>query len=434
MKYYQINTLFIFLFCALQACTQETTPHFSEQPVSAENAEATAPYFTKDTKGNPVLCWSEKAEGDSLFSLRYAFYNPDSDEFSEPITIPESYGLSTAPESMGKVAFKGDGTVIAVFNKPFANPITRFASGIYYVLSFDQGASWTEPVMIHTDTSEGYGRSFFDIERMADGEVAAIWLDGRFGDKETGSALFFARTQKGEGFGENLCIDPNTCECCRTDLLIDKDGKMHIAYRGIQQPEGSFAKQVRDMLYTSSTDNGQQFSKPIPVAIDQWEIEGCPHTGPSLALTKEGVHALWFTGAGTPGLYSSFLKNGSQFFEPKTERSLSGRHPQQIALGEESLGVVWDEALEKANPSEAKDEVHLHSKASSTPSLGSVNRMNVRFTKLVKGKVGKSFILNSEGSIAHHPVVATANDRVLTAWVNESGGKSRIVFVSFTED
>src|SRR6185312_9388864 len=140
------------------------------------------------------------------------------------------------------------------------NPKSRFASAIYYTLSSDNGKNWTAPEFIHSETSEDYGRSFFNMTTLADGEVAAIWLDGRFGEAETGSALFFARTENNEGFGANYCLDKNTCECCRTEILTDQLGGIHIAYRGIQSPLDRLGKQVRDMVYASSTDNGKTFS------------------------------------------------------------------------------------------------------------------------------------------------------------------------------
>src|SRR5690554_5826063 len=183
------------------------------------DSEAVGPYLTNDHHGNPVLCWTELDMQDSLYRLKYAIYDTQSATFSNPITVAGSEGSSTAAESMSKVAFKSDGTVIALFNKRFENSKSRFASALYYTLSKDGGESWAEPQFIHSGTSQDYGRSFFNITTLEDGEVAAIWLDSRFGDAEKGSALFFARTENGQGFGEEVCLDKNTCECCRTEIL-----------------------------------------------------------------------------------------------------------------------------------------------------------------------------------------------------------------------
>src|SRR3546814_5220138 len=71
---------------------------------------------------------------------------------------------------------------------------------------------------------------------LGNGEVGAIWLDGRYGEADTGSALFFASTIPEGGFGMDKMIGESTCECCRTDLLVDSAGRIHIAYRDILYP------------------------------------------------------------------------------------------------------------------------------------------------------------------------------------------------------
>jgi hypothetical protein len=110
--------------------------------------------------------------------------------------------------------------------------------------------------------------------------VAAIWLDGRFGKVIKGSALFYAATGKDQRFGQDKCLFKGTCECCRTDILQDENGNIHIAYRSILFPSSLFGKQVRDMVYSFSKDNGATFSAAKVISKDNWALEGCPHTGP----------------------------------------------------------------------------------------------------------------------------------------------------------
>src|SRR5690606_5533607 len=145
-----------------------------------ESADAINPYLTKDQNGNIVMSWTSKDPVDSLYRLKYAFYNEGDESFGEAITIPTSVNLSTSPESMGKVAFKSDGTVIAVFSKKSEVSSNPFAGAIYYTVSTDQGSSWSAETFIHSDTSQHTSHSFFDIETLQNGEIAAVWLDGRF--------------------------------------------------------------------------------------------------------------------------------------------------------------------------------------------------------------------------------------------------------------
>jgi hypothetical protein len=395
------------------------------------DSEAVGPYFTKDHLGNPVLCWTELNNQDSLYRLKYAIYNSQDNVFDEPITVIGSEGSSIAAESMGKVAFKSDGTVIALFNKRFENAKSRFASAIYYTLSNDGGNNWTIPQFIHSETSEAYGRSFFNMCTLADGEVAAIWLDGRFPD-EKGSALFFSRTEKGRGFGVENCLDKSTCECCRTEILTDGNGGIHIAYRGIQFPFENLGKQVRDMVYSFSNDHGKTFIPSKSISKDNWEIEGCPHTGPSLASTKDGMHALWFTGGGVSGLYLSSLEDANLEFKDKIQLSKEGRHPQMVSLNDNSLAMVWDEVMPQEQNSESEPKKHSHTDMMAMEGHASPEYSRIVITLFTNGKIDRQFPLSHESQIAHHPVIAPLENGVLAAWVNEEVGRPGIAY-SFIE-
>lgn len=391
-------------------------------------AEAVGPYFTNDNKGNPVLCWTELDSQDSIYRLKYAVYDAHLNKFGDAITVLGSDGCSTASESMSKVAFKDDGTVVALFNKRFENAESRFASAIYYTLSNDNGESWTEPQFIHSESSLHYGRSFFSISPLEDGEVGAIWLDGRFGDSEKGSALFFARTEKGKGFGADICLDKNTCECCRTAFFKDQNGGIHIAYRGIQLPKGHLGKQVRDMVYSFSSDNGKSFTAVKPISKDNWEIEGCPHTGPSLAHTGSGINALWFTGGGIPGLYLSSLEAASGQFREKIEMSRDGRHPQMISTRGDTLAMVWDEVWSEARNSE---DMPIVDHAMTMDNHSIPVRSRIILTLFNHGKIAQ-FPISPASQIAHHPVITSFKSGVLAAWINDEAGKPTITY-SFIE-
>ncbi len=429
-----IRLLSVFLSVTILWFSCQPSPEKSPNVASIIHvaSEAVGPYFTKDNHGNPVLCWTELSSQDSLYRLKYAVYSSRDKVFGEPITVLGSEGSSIAAESMGKVAFKSDGTVIALFNKPFENAESRFASAIYYTFSVDEGKSWTEPQFIHSERSENYGRSFFSTSTLDDGEVAAIWLDGRFGNEEKGSALFFARTETGQGFGVDSCLAKSTCECCRTEILKDTNGMIHIAYRGIQFPLDHLGNQVRDMVYSSSTDNGKTFSEFKGISKDNWELEGCPHTGPSLASTKDGVHALWFTGEGASGLYLSSLEGANQQFTNKLMLSRDGRHPQMVSIKDKSLAIVWDEVMNQEQSSANESIKQDHSNRMPMRGHASSGYSRIILTLLANGKINSQFPLSPESKIAHHPVITALENGVLTAWVNEESGSSGIAY-SFIE-
>src|SRR5690606_37398163 len=271
-----------FFLILLASCEQNKEKSMDIKSIDNESADAINPYLTKDQNGNIVMCWTSKDPSDSVYRLKYAIYNESDNTFGKVITIPTSADLSTSPESMGKVAFKADGTIFAIFGKRIESPLNSFAGAVYYSVSTDNGKNWSEKKIIRSDTSQNTSHSFFDIATLKDGELAAVWLDGRFGTSEDGSALFFAKTT-GTSFGMDTLLDKNTCECCRTNILSDDLGNIHIAYRSLAFPSNMFGRQVRDMVYLSSNDGGESFSSIKSISEDNWQVDGCPHTGPSLA-------------------------------------------------------------------------------------------------------------------------------------------------------
>ena len=53
----------------------------------------------------------------------------------------------------------------------------------------------------------------------------------------------------------------------------------------------------------SSTDNGVTFSKPVILSKDNWQINGCPHSGPTSTASASGNLIAWFSGTtDAPGI------------------------------------------------------------------------------------------------------------------------------------
>lgn len=413
----------------LNACT--TKPDVPEvQVLSTGGIEATAPYFTKDNKGNAVLCWTEKDSQDSLYRLKYAAFDAEKKRFNTAVTVPASAGCSNSAESMGKIAFKANGTVFAVFSRRFPDEQNPYAGAIYYSQSDDAGKSWSPARFLHSDTAHTYGRSFFDLAILKNGELGAIWLDGRYGKSIKGSALFFARTEKGKGFAADGCLDKGTCECCRTDIFTDDAGKIYLAYRSITMPSALTAKQVRDMVYKVSADNGQTFTAARTISNDNWEIEGCPHSGPSLAADKNGLQAVWFTAGGGAGLYHSSAKTPETGFGRRTLLTTSGRHPQLVALSQGKAAMACEEPL-SAEPAHEMNHSHGTMKMSHAPA----GAAKITLSLLKNGSLEKTVAVTDGKDADNHAVLIPVQDKLLLVWVREgkSGTKLCYTLMNFNE-
>jgi hypothetical protein len=396
------------------------------EPLTENDRDALGPHLLKDNRGNLVISWTEKDNTDSVYHMKYAVFNEKNGRFHTPVKISGSEGLSTSPESAGKLAFKSDNTVIAVFSKSFQNEKSPFAGAIYYTSSTDQGKSWTAPGFLHSDTSHAVGRSFFDLCTLKNGEIAAVWLDGRFGKTIKGSGLFFAATHKGAGFGRDTCIYKGTCECCRTDIQRDEEGNIHIAWRSILFPPPMLGKQVRDMVYSFSADNGQTFSPAKVLSEDNWAIEGCPHTGPSLAVDQGRVNAVWYSAGGDPGIYYTGTVKADAPFQSRSLVSAAGKHPQLVSLKNGRLAMVCEESMISiaAHTGSAKHDM----------SNMAMNHTSSGGSKIVLRLLGSSGASDKMLSITdgrkpdHHAVIEKIGDNLLVAWVREEGNRSRIYY------
>jgi hypothetical protein len=433
-----ILSLTALLVVGISACTSDNHNQKAHQQASekekairltADEVEASGSYLTYDQENNPVLCWTESMSNqEEGHVLKYAVFNPATEAFGEPVTVLPSSGTRAHPESMNKVGFKADGTVVALYAVKHPTEENPFAGSIFYTLSTDGGKSWSDAAFLHSDTLPDYGRGYFDLATLPDGEMGAVWLDGRFAETDTGSALFFAKTAKGEGFGADRQIGTSTCECCRTDIFVDQNGRIHVAYRDITFPASQMGKQVRDMSYSYSDDLGRTFTKAKKLSSDNWAIEGCPHTGPSLAADEQGLHALWFTAGGGTGVYYTRSANYGDTFSPREVTSQEARHPQLITLTEGELVMVWDET------SASKEKQHAglttgnqqHGAMHGSPASGSKIMLQLRKANQIKENL---IVSDDRAGNATHPVaLAIDKNKVLVAWTQEDMEKTGVYY------
>jgi hypothetical protein len=178
---------------------------------------------------------------------------------------------------------------------------------------------------------------------LPDGEIGAAWLDVTLDDETGGRSVKFAKTDA-HGFVHETLVDSSACQCCRVDVYSDITGKINVAYRGMAK--GPMGQTVRDMMIATSRDNGRTFTGPHPISNDNWTIDGCPHTGPSLCCTKVGLFSVWYTEGNGTGIYCSFRQDNKSDFGERQLISNFGHHPQGSATDARFV-MVWEENVVK---------------------------------------------------------------------------------------
>ncbi|NEM97670.1 sialidase family protein [Pontibacter burrus] len=342
-----LYTLFLALFLVIASCSQNRQPanqaDFAQVPaspvsISTPGLSASCPYLTQDNNGNVVLSWVQAIDTTENYLMAYAVSDDGGKTFGEMQTIATTKGVHPHDENLPRILYRSNGDIIAMYPVSNPNPKNSYAGLVFYTQSFDGGKTWTEARQLSEDTVNSIDERYFDMEELPNGEVGAIWLDSRKETDKEGSSLYFASTNGRNGFTNEKVIDTQLCQCCRTDLYVDNEQQLHVAYRGILNDS------IRDMMHLVSLDGGKTFSGPERISADNWVIDGCPHTGPAMTSNKFGMHYAWFTMGGGSGVYYSQKEPGKTFTPRETiSNAPAARHPQLSTFNNGKLAIVWDE-------------------------------------------------------------------------------------------
>jgi hypothetical protein len=251
-------------------------------------------------------------------------------------------------ESRPKIKLDAQGNIYLTWVR---NLEKKFSTYVRFSRSIDGGKHFSEPVTIN-DNLDVIRHRFDSLAIGKNGEVFVSWLDAReveaakkSGEKTHGLSLYYAWSDdSGAHFYPNKRIIANTCECCRIDTAIAPDNTPVIAWRHI------FEGGIRDHAIVKFKD----WSTPGDIqrlSRENWQIDACPHHGPSLAIADDGAyHAVWFSNSETKqGLFYARSKNSGQgFSEPVNFGNAGASHPHVLVLNKQ-VAVAWQEFDGKDN-------------------------------------------------------------------------------------
>lgn len=389
------------LLMMLLSCHQGRMQAEEAVVISHAGKDASCPFITKDTDGNPVVSWVEKESSADTGVMYYAVSNDNGHTFSDPVIIAATAGVFPHDENLPKLLFKPGGIVMALFGVEANDPRNKYAGKVMFTQSFDHGKTWQTAAPLVTDTA-GYDQRYFDMALLPGGEAAAIWLDNRTTTNAEGSTLYFATTRGRSGFENAMPVANTVCQCCRTKMYVADNGNIHLAYRDIINDS------IRDMVHEVSTDGGKSFSAPVRISADNWVINGCPHTGPTLTANSTGLHFAWFTmGGGQGAFYCRSADNGNTYTQKESlSKAPMAKHPQMTTINDQLL-IVWDE------PVKWKDDFN--------------SRVGFQY-KAADGKTLQAGILTNDSSYANFPVIsAVKEDKALLAYKRRNGNRSEVV-------
>jgi len=287
--------------------------------------------------------WDAVAGLDGGRPVSVASSKDEAQSFAPAVAVtPDALNLDWGPDARPKLVIDGKGRVVVAFST-FRDQ--AFNGQVFYTRSDDGGKSFAPPRPI---TANNESQRFEALALDEDGTVFAAWLDKRSrvpakeaGRPYDGAALFFASSRDaGATYTEAVMAQDNTCECCRLGIAFASPGHPVAVFRNI------FEGSIRDLAVVTFTDLATP-GEIHRVSDDEWQIKACPHQGPSLSVSPEGVyHVAWFTnGKVRKGLfYAQSHDGGRSFSEPmpigQPERAPS--RPYVLATGGLTT-MVWKE-------------------------------------------------------------------------------------------
>lgn len=319
-----VTALFV---VAGSALTFEVTP--VPMPDTGHAGEA---HLTRTQDGTVVASWLER-HGDEA---RMVVARRTGGAWTEPVEVARGGNWFVNWADVPSVAVHPNGAMMAHWLERLGEG--RYAYGVRFALSSDEGRSWSAPEWLHADrsaTEHGFAR----IIPFEDGFLA-VWLDGNGYATDRREMAVHGRMVGVDGsLGPEQTIDARTCDCCPTELVPLPEGRAAAIYRDRSSEE------IRDM--SMSIFDGTGWSESVPLHDDGWQINACPVNGPAADRAGDSVAAAWFTMAtGSPEVWYRFLNAGTMEAVSEPARFDVGRPAGRVAVRMESPGtavVVWME-------------------------------------------------------------------------------------------
>ena len=360
------------------------------------------------------------AAKDGITNLYFAISNDGGTTFSAPRRVNDQDGDAGAtPEQPPRVVISGSGkaqTITVLWSKRDPGPQQTRRDVVRVARSTDGGRTFSPARFLHDPAFAG-ARGWQSLTLGPDGTVHAVWLDGRNAArhiaesaKKTGmehkgqppQEIFYAKLGP-DGPAVETRIASDVCFCCKTAVAVDTRGAVYTAWRHI------FPGSIRDIAFAKSIDGGRGFSPIVRVSNDNWELNGCPEDGPSLAVDQSGtIHIAWATvvndGEPQKAVFYATSRDG-QVFSPRKRVPTTGTttpgHPQLLVNSDGSVVIAFDEVAG--------------------------GRRQVSLTRLSQsGVFAPAQILSGDESAMHPVFVRLGTRNLLVAWTSRpsTGGSS----------
>jgi len=417
--------------------------------------------------GDLLLAWGGTQDGEG-WNLYLSRSELGGDHFSPAVRVNDSPG-TLHPHAEGAPRLVAAPGVVALFwNNRRVVKGRRFASSdLLFARSTDGGRQWSPTVALHDPPIPAElpprAHTFHGAAWGGDSLLVVAWLDGRDrdarrlaraeaegvalpvaartpeafaldSDPQDGDAALYAAQSHDLGATwepANRKLLDGLCPCCRVTLTRTPEGGILGGWR--QHLEGGIRDLALGMVISAAKAHAAsgpllpaQAESPTPISWsrlheDNWEISGCPHSGPGIVVDPGGrIHATWYSGApGATGVFYRTLNGRAS----DGDLDGQGSPPLPIVVGA-SVGVS-NPALTLLADGGAVVATNVAADGRRVISLNGISPSGTA-TFVIE-------VPDSEGGT--HPQLITMPDgRVILAWTESRGGIQRVRLARLAPD
>lgn len=391
----KLSITLVFALLFLGSCSTSKKTNLIATTVATGNVSR--PTIAIDsTTGTIYVTWIGKKG--TVSNVYFSRLKPGNAKFSNPVRLNRIRGNAKANvQAPPQVVVSPSGFIyVAWMNRRHQYPI----SNIYVARSEDSGKTFSPAITVDNPPFPD-GQIFHNIAVGPKGIVYVSWLDYRNSNllklsnshsmnnmdmKGSSVQIRVARsTNHAKSFEPSIVIAKHTCECCRTAITVGNDGRVYVAWRQI------FGDNIRDIAVAQSSDYGKDLSSVIRVHKDGWQINACPHDGPSIVTNSQGdVFVIWYTGAkGKAGVYLAKAEEPDLNFGKPTllTRSEGTAQVEADVSGNGNFWFAWENS----------------------------EKVAIEIGNYIDGKLDKSFATINNGSL---PSIAVTNEKVAVTYLD----------------
>jgi hypothetical protein len=303
-------------------------------------------------------------------------------------------GIDTGADARPQLVFDRTGAAIVAFT---VRRDDQFNGQVLVARSNAARTGFGSPMPVSEHPAS---QRFVTLSADPTGRVFAAWIDKRregiaatLPESDGASVAYAWSDDGGATFSAASLAHAGMCECCRLGTALTPDGRPVIAFRDVHGG-------VRDHAVLTFSSPGSP-GPAVPLPADRWEIAGCPHQGPSLAIGSDGTyHVAWFTdGRARQGTFYAQSRDGGRLWSAPMALSATGRaqRPYLAAVGAD-VWLVWKEQSGSTSTVFARR----------SPDGG-------------RSWSGGREVATASGT-SDHPLLVTHEDRVYLSWLTRSQG------------